>query len=369
MTGTATTIPRVLKPPASRDQSHLAACKIEPLGEDRHRDWDAYVLARDGGTLFHTLGWRRAVAETFGHEPIYLIALRGDQLVGVLPMFLVKSRLAGRLLVSVPYAVGGGMVADDDEIASALFEKARSTAEERNCISIDLRSEHAIIPSLRLNDRYVGFARALPATPDQVLGTLPRKARAAARNAREKYKLEVSYDDRNLAQVWQLYAISMKRIGSIIYPYSFFLKLIEHTSGRHWISLVKWEGRPVAGLVTFLFKDTVMPYFFGTTAAAKKCSAANFAYLTTMERGVAAGYRQFDFGRSRRDNTGSFNFKRFQGFEPRPLGYQMWTAPGHEPPDLTPDNPKFRLARRVWRYLPLCVSKRVSAWAAIHIPG
>ena len=145
--------------------------------------------------------------------------------------------------------------------------------------------------------------------------------------------------------------------------------MAELTPAGHWTSIVHWKGRPVAGLVTFLFGDRVMPYFIGTTDRAKLCSATNFIYLSVMERGVEQGYRVFDFGRSRRDNTGSYNFKRFNGFSPRPLCYQCYTPPGVDRPNLTPTNPTFGLARRVWPHLPLWMTRSLGARLARHIPG
>lgn len=332
-------------------------------------NWERYVRRHPEGTLFHTLGWRDAVRDTFGHEPIYLSALRGPRLVGVLPLFLVKSRLAGRMLVSVPYAVGGGMLADNDGIARGLFLRAQRIAEQKRCDIIDLRSERAMVPELTTSDRYALFRRNLPVSVDDVLTSLPRKARAAARHARDKYNLTIDYGDEHLPFVWKLYARNMRRLGSINYPFAFFRRLIRHTPERHWVSVVRRDGKPVAGLVTFLFRDRVMPYFYGATDDALTCNAANFIYLSTMERGVAAGYRVFDFGRTRRDNRGSFDFKRFQGFEPRPLPYQRWIAPGKTDPNLTPDNPRLSLARNAWRRLPLCMTRPLGSWLARHIPG
>jgi hypothetical protein len=88
-----------------------------------------------------------------------------------------------------------------------------------------------------------------------------------------------------------------------------------------------------------------------------------------MERAVEHGYRVFDFGRSRRDNKGSYDFKRFSGFEPRPLQYQCYTQPGHAPLDLSPDNPSFRLMRRLWPHTPLWISQTLGARLARHFPG
>jgi len=344
-------------------------CRIVALSSEPRADWDRYVLDHPDGTLFHTLGWRDAVAETFGHEELYVLATRGGRIVGVLPMFQVNSRFGGRMLVSVPYGVGGGILADDDETVAALFAHARRVAEERDCRVIDLRSERAMVPDLPIIDRYVGFGRELPDRPEDVLGWLPRKARAAARNACNKYKLTVSFGDEHLEEVWRLYSISMRRLASLTYPFAFFKRLVAATPDQHWTCVVRWNGPTVAGLVTFLFRDRVMPYFIGTTDDAKRCSAANFIYLVTMERAVEEGYRIFDFGRSRRDNTGSYDFKRFHGFEPRPLGYQCYTRPGYAPPNLTPANPAFALARRVWPHLPLRLTQIVGCRLAKHIPG
>ena len=332
-------------------------------------DWDAYNSLCPDGTFFHTLAWRHAVQKAFGHEDIYLSAVRGDRIVGVLPMFFINSRIGGRMLVSVPYGVGGGIIADDDEVAVALFDAARGAAVERKCATIDLRSEKARLPGIPIVDRYVVFRKSLPSQPEDVLGWLPRKARAAARNARNKYRLEVAFGDQHLHEVWRLYTISMRRLASLAYPFSFFESLIEHTPDAHSVSLVRRDGRAVAGLVTFYFRDAVIPYFIGSTGEAKSCSAANLIYLAAMELGVAAGYRVFDFGRSRRDNAGSFDFKRFNGFAPRPLQYQTYLAPGAKASNLSPSNPRFRWARAVWRHLPLGVTRALGARLARDIPG
>jgi FemAB-related protein (PEP-CTERM system-associated) len=273
------------------------------------------------------------------------------------------------MLVSVPYGVGGGILAQDAEACTALFGVARKMANARRCRAIDLRSELASVPGISTIDRYLGFRREMPEEAKDVLSWLPRKARAAARNARNKFQLTISFGDENLETVWRLYTLSMRRLASLAYPLAFFEKLIAHTPNQHIVSLVRWNGRPVAGLVSFLFRDRVLPYFIGTTDDARRCSAANFIYLTAMERGVSDGYRVFDFGRTRRDNTGSFDFKRFNGFSPEPLGYQMYTMPGHSPPDLSPTNPKFRAARCVWPHLPLRVTTAIGARVAKHVTG
>ena len=346
-----------------------AELSVRTLRPDRRWEWDHYVKQHPEGTLFHTLAWRDSVRASFGHEDHYLTALRDQRIVGVLPLTRIASRLTGRRLVSVPYGVGGGILADDPETALALFDEARNLVSTLGCTLLELRSDRAQVPDLPVSERYCGFRRTLPQRAEDVLAWLPRKARAAARNARKKYGLTVSFDDGHLPEVWRLYSLSMKRLASINYPYSFFENLVRATPDRHWVSLVSWQGKPVAGLVTFMFGETVLPYFVGTADAARQCSAANYVYLTLMERAVKHGYRVFDFGRTRSDNHGSFDFKRFHGFEPRPLGYQYYTPPGAHPVELSPSNPKLAWARELWKYLPLRLTRPLGARLARHIPG
>ncbi len=359
----------VLVAPPFIQAPSMSPCLTRALDPVDHCAWTSYVQAQDSGTVFHTLGWRDAVASAFKHEPLYFVARRGERVAGVLPTFFVRSRIGGPMLVSVPYAVGGGIVADDVEAREQLFDAARVAARDRRCRWIDLRSEQAVIPGLPIVDRYVNFRRTLPDRVEDVLGWLPRKARAAARNARNKFKLEVDFGAQHLHEVWRLYSISMRRLGSLAYPFRFFEALVDEMPERAWVSIVRREGRPIAGLVSLMHRDRIIPYFIGTTDDARHYSAANFIYLTLMERAVASGYRVFDFGRSRRDNTGSFDFKRFHGFAPTPLSYQRCLLTADAAPDLSPNNPKFRLGRRIWRYLPLSVTRILGAEISKHIPG
>jgi len=277
----------------------------------------------------------------------------------------------------VPYGVYGGALADDDEVQAALLQRAQALAERTGAQWIDIRSIEPQWPELPVVKRYVTFRKALPDNPDRVLAGLPRKARAAARQARERYRLVAHFDDAYLDLVWSLYSQSMRRLASPNYPIRFFRTLIERTqpagSGAsgpgHLVQLVTHHGRPVAGLISFSYRGTLMPYFAGYDERFERYHPNNFLYLTAMEEGVKIGCREFDFGRSRVGNTGACSFKRFQGFEPTPLHYQYYMPEGGREPDLSPDNLRLALARRLWPRLPLAVTRPLGAWLSRSIPG
>lgn len=347
-----------------------ADLRIRTVGDraDRLR-WSRFLDHADGATLFHLPDWCDAVERVFPHKPRHLIAERRGRVVGILPLMELHSMFAGPLLVSVPYGTYGGVVAADGDVRDALAERAASEARRLNVRSLELRSQHASVSAFATDRRYAGFARDLPATRTELETFLPRKARAAARQARRREGLTIRHERELLPVVWRLYARSMRRLGSVNYPYRFFEELAGRFGDDAWITAVLRDGRMVAGLLSFVYRHTVSPYFLGVDERVRCTGATNLIYLAVMERAVEHGLRRFDFGRTRKGNRGPFDFKIHQGFEPRELGYQRYVPPGRTAPDLTPANPRFAAARRVWRHLPLPLTRSLGAWISSSLPG
>src|SRR5262245_1529315 len=77
--------------------------------------YDAFVEHHPDATLFHGLGWKRAVERAFGHQSFCIAARVGNRIRGVFPLFEINSVLAGRFMVSMPYATYGGPLSLDKE--------------------------------------------------------------------------------------------------------------------------------------------------------------------------------------------------------------------------------------------------------------
>jgi hypothetical protein len=94
----------------------------------------------------------------------------------------VKSLLVGRVLVSVPYATYGGILADSHEVAAALLASAQELCRTLGARYLELRHREPNDLGLPKVDRYDTFRKALPEQVEGVMASLPRKTRAAARN-------------------------------------------------------------------------------------------------------------------------------------------------------------------------------------------
>lgn len=338
-------------------------------GEADRAAWARYVAGRDEASVFHDPRWSAAVERAFRHTPRHLVARRGDQVVGVLPLVEVQSLMGGRMLISVPYGTLGGAVADDEQVRGALVDRAIEMTRARDASVLELRSERGGVPGLEPVEGYVGFRKPLPERIDEVAASLPQHARAAARNAEKKHGARVRHDPALLPVAWSLYARSMRRLASINYPRRFFEELRLLFGAELWVAVVFVSERPVYSVIALAHGATVMPYVAGADDRIRCDGAANLLYRGVMEHAVELGYRRWDFGRSRADNAGAVSFKRNQGFQPEPLAYQRYVPAGRRARDLRPTSPRFALVRRVWSRLPLAVTRPLGAWLAHSLPG
>jgi FemAB-related protein (PEP-CTERM system-associated) len=323
--------------------------------EEHASSWDRFVETQKGATFYHLTGWKRAVEKLFHHRSFYFSAQVNGKIQGILPLFLINSRLFGRFLVSTPFAVYGGVCALNDEARVLLLEKAQEIARQQDVDYLELRNLRPNPSDWPFNDLYVTFIKSLPSNPAECLSCLPRKARAAARQGiKHNLQYEVSMD--RLEEHYQLHAIQMRRLGSPVLPFSWFQYLAQAFKNKSILLSVKYGQKIVASVFVFLFRDQILPYYSGCLQEYNRYQVNNFMYLKLMEFGVQQGYKIFDFGRSRKE-TGSFYFKKNQGFVPQPLFYQYHLHRADRMPNLNPSNPKFDFPKRIWQNMPLSVTK------------
>ena len=128
--------------------------------------------------------------------------------------------------------------------------------------------------------------------------------------------------------------------------------------------MITHEQHDVAAVMSFYFREEVIPYYGGSTAAARTIKGVNhFMYWELMRRAREQGSRLFDFGRSKA-GTGPYTFKKNFGFEPKPLPYEYFLVGSDAVPDVNPLDPKYRLMIETWSKLPLPVANLVGPFLA-----
>ncbi|WP_033073689.1 FemAB family XrtA/PEP-CTERM system-associated protein [Sphingopyxis sp. MWB1] len=325
--------------------------------------WDAYVAAHPDATPFHSRAWCEAITRATGHQ-CHLVSARdgSGQLTGLLPLHHIRSPLFGEALVGSGFAVGGGLLADDPAVAATLAKDAVDIARHLKLPSVELRG--GTVPQHEgwraEGDVYAGFARDLAAYDEAELLAIPRKQRAEVRKAlASSLRVTTGRDADERRDHYRVYATSVRNLGTPVFPRALFDAVLDAFGDDADILTVRDEGgRAVASVLSLYWRGTVMPYWGGGLAEARRLRANELMYYALMNHARARGCTRFDFGRSK-CGTGPFAYKKNWGFEPRPLVYARWLAPGEKPRDTNPDSAKYRLQVDLWKKLPLWAANRI----------
>jgi FemAB-related protein (PEP-CTERM system-associated) len=319
--------------------------------------WDEFVHSCPNATFFHRIGWQQIIDRVFRHRTHYLLAEKAGRIVGVLPLAQVRSRLFGHALVSLPFAVYGGVASSDDEAVPALHGAAVALARDLGVEHLELRNLRRTEPDWPQQDLYVTFRKPILPEVEANLLAIPRKQRAMVRKAiGRNLSSEI---DTDVARFFALYADNVHRHGTPPYSRRYFEALREAFGDAcEVLTVLDAKGNPVSGVLSFYFRDEVLPYYAGDTEAARDLAANDFKYWELMRRACERGIRVFDYGRSKR-GTGSFDFKKNWGFEPAPLAYEYRLLGRDAIPQNNPANPKYRAMIALWRHLPRPVANAI----------
>ncbi|MGE5384592.1 MAG: FemAB family XrtA/PEP-CTERM system-associated protein [Betaproteobacteria bacterium] len=323
--------------------------------------WDDFVRTCPQATFFHRSGWQKIMRQVFRHRTDYLYAERNGVIEGILPLVHVNSLLFGNALVSLPFAVYGGVAANSAEAAKRLESEASQLAQQLGVDHLEFRNLERCHPDWPTQDLYVTFRKGIDPDEEANMLAIPRKQRAMVRKGIKNGLIgEV---DTDVERFFALYADNVHRHGTPALPKRYFQMLMEIFGDDCEVFIVSdGEGRALSGVLSFYFRDEILPYYAGDDAKARDLAANDFKYWELMRRACARGIKIFDYGRSKQ-GTGSYAFKKNWGFEPKPLYYEYRLYKRDSIPQNNPSNAKYKLFIEAWRRMPIGVAN----WLGPHI--
>lgn len=333
------------------------AVRVSELQPVDFARWDQFVSGCSEATFFHRAGWKTVLEQAFGHRAYFLYAEADGRIEGVLPLAEVSSILFGHTLVALPFCVYGGVAATTERARRALDEAARMLAGELRVDHLEYRSRTPQQPDWVHRDLYVTFRKEIDPDVERNLLAIPRKQRAMVRKGiKEGLKSEI---DEGVDRFFAAYSASVHRLGTPVFSRRYFQILMQvFGADCEVLTVTQGEGRLIASVLSFYFRDEVLPYYGGGTAAAREVAGNDFMYWEVMRRACERGIRVFDYGRSKL-GTGSYDFKKNWGFEPQPLHYEYLLVNAKRVPDHNPLNPKYRLFIKLWQRLPLPIANLI----------
>lgn len=329
--------------------------------------WDEFVTRNPEASFFQLTGWKRVIEKTFNYESRYFLAERDGQITGIAPLFFVSNWLIGRCLISVPLGVYGGICASDEDSRNRLLDAVKEESVSRGVDHLELRNRRGKIdPGFHHNSLYSTFTTPLSPDDEANLKRLPRDTRYMIRKG-EKAGLRCERGSGQLDAFYHLFSQSMHRHGTPVFPRALFDNLQGEFAFAMDVMMVYSGTEAVSGVISFLFRDTIFPYYAGAGPDATRTAANNFMYWELMKYAAKRGYRHFDFGRSKK-GTGAYAFKTQWNMTVEPLDYEILLVRRKTVPNFSPVNPKFERATRVWKRLPLWMANRIGPHVVRWLP-
>lgn len=308
-----------------------------------------------GGSVFHRPAWLGAVERGTGQSAAGLLLQHGRQIVAWLPMSEVHSPIFGRMLASTGFAVEGGVLGEDPR--HLLCGAAEELALRRNCPTIELRGGDAPAHWHSRQDSHCGFVTELAEDAEAQLLAIPRKQRAEVRKGlANDLEVTTGNSEADREAHYAVYSESVRNLGTPVFPRGLFDAVLDALDAD--ILTVRYQDAPVASVLSLYHAGAVLPYWGGGTFSARHLRANDRMYFELMLHARARGCSRFDFGRSK-TGSGAAAFKKNWGFEPQPLAYSSWTAPGAEVRDADPTSARHQRRIELWKRLPLPVANRI----------
>lgn len=323
-----------------------------------------FVESHAEGEIFHRPTWLAAVEQATGQRALGILAEVDSAILGWLPLTEIHSLVFGRALASSGFGVGGGALAINQATGLRLCAAAEELAQRLSCSTIELRGGPLPWNWAIWSDAHCGFSAPLALDDEAQLLAIPRKQRAEVRKGLEQdLSVHVGREAEDRAAHYAVYAESVHNLGTPVFPRTLFDAMLDGFGEDADILTIRHQSVPVASVLSFYHKGAVLPYWGGGTYAARSLRANDRMYYELMGHARRRGCTLFDFGRSK-THSGPWHFKKNWGFEPRPLSYARWTAPGAAERDTDPNSPRHAARIAMWKRLPLPLANRIGPMIA-----
>jgi len=329
---------------------------------------DRFVAECESANFYHDYRWGKVTEACFGHKYRVLLSEGADgEIDGLFPFVHFDSLLFGNFIVSMPYFNYGGVVSEHDAARKGLVDEAVRMAKELKAKHIEFRQEFSLGDGLHEKTHKVSMRLPLPASPDELWKSFPSKLRSQVKVPQKAGMTCRIGRAEELDAFYAVFSRNMRDLGTPVYPVSFFRAILDEFPESTWIATVYKERVPVASGFLAGFKNRLEIPWASSVRSFNRQSPNMLLYWSCLEFGCERGFGTFDFGRSTAGES-TYRFKEQWGAVPSPMVWCYWVREGGGAPELSPRNPKFRLAIAIWKRLPLAVTKAAGPRIIRNIP-
>ena len=99
--------------------------KIEIVDESKREAWESFINEQPKAIAWQSFKWFDVLKKHYNIDLYPIVAYKGNEIKGILPLYNLKKSHKKNLLMSVPFAVAGGIVSSDAESEKLLLKAIR----------------------------------------------------------------------------------------------------------------------------------------------------------------------------------------------------------------------------------------------------
>jgi hypothetical protein len=329
----------------------MEAVIIDP---SKRGEWEEYLLGNEKSIAWQSFDWSDVLAKHYRFDFFPIAAVDSGKISGVLPLYRIKTLLAGDILTSVPHAVAGGIVADNEEASRVLLGKAIELSRKFNSCRIALKQyKHRIVGDLHTDDHYYNKELRISQDIQQVWnGMEPRNRESIVKT--EKYSLLLEHPSDDLQRFYRLLLEHLHARGIPCVSRSWIQDLIRFR--MYSIAFLKKEGKIVAGTLVKEYKKTVsFPFSCRPRSEKTRVDYLYRLYWDLIRHYCGKGYEIFHSGRiPKNDATDEYRL----GWGGTKYGYYYQYFPNHsvKAEYSTKRGSKREVLEKCWKMIPTGVA-------------
>jgi FemAB-related protein (PEP-CTERM system-associated) len=248
-----------------------------------------------------------------------------------------------------------------------LINASIDIAEKIGAEHIEFRQQEPLYNGMPVKARKVSMRLCLPYDSRKLWNDFPSKLRSQIRGSEKKGLMAKIGKIEELDSFYTVFSINMRDLGTPVYPKRFFEKVFGKFNDNAWICTIYKGDTPLASGFLLSNKNMIEIPWASSIRKFNNLSPNMLLYWNCLEFACNKGYSVFDFGRSTPEGS-TYRFKEQWGAKPVQLNWHYWLKNGKSIPDISPSNPRYELAIKVWKKLPLPVTRVLGPRIVKNLP-
>jgi len=326
----------------------------------KDEEWKTFLDNCNDASIYHTPQWKTFLEKTFNYESNYLFAKDdSENIIGLLPLFYVKSKLTGNRLCSLPFSHICGYLGSKDA-EDLLISEGIDLYSSLNANYFEIR-DSVTYEGFQCQNSFSTHILELSSNVGEIWSKLDKGSVrwATTKSKKMGVSIENTKNIDDLKEFYELNCVTKKDIGVPCHPWKFFKNMFKFLNEYTSLYVSKFDNEIIGGGLFTEFNDTVIYGYGAADPDCLKLHPYNAFIWKCIEDSCINGYKQFDFGRTSYDNKGLIDFKRRWGTIETKLYCNYYPK---DPGSLTGnrENIKYKYGTKAIQKIPLTIYKKFS---------